>query len=87
MIGDALPALSARRDIRMNIRVNGHDMQALQQIALKQEIPLQSLISSILHHYVEVNADNVDLNEGKQKNTLLDVISNSEAKVLNKFNK
>ncbi|WP_374687449.1 antitoxin [Promineifilum sp.] len=41
-----------RKDRRVNIRLTGHDLAALQNIALEEGIPYQTLMSSILHKYV-----------------------------------
>jgi len=41
-----------RKDRRVNIRITGHDLAALQNIALEEGIPYQTLMSSILHKYV-----------------------------------
>jgi predicted DNA binding CopG/RHH family protein len=43
---------SLRKDRRVNIRITGHDLVALQNIALEEGIPYQTLMSSILHKYV-----------------------------------
>lgn len=41
-----------RKDKRVNIRISEKDLQALQKRAVRQGIPYQTLISSILHKYV-----------------------------------
>lgn len=43
---------SFRKDKRINIRVSGRDLQALQRRAMEEGLPYQSLIASILHKYV-----------------------------------
>ena len=41
-----------RKDKRVNIRISEKDLLALQKRAVHQGIPYQTLISSILHKYV-----------------------------------
>lgn len=41
-----------RKDKRVNIRISERDLKELQKIALKEGLPYQTLISSILHKYV-----------------------------------
>lgn len=41
-----------RKDRRVNIRISNRDILALQEIALEEGIPYQTLMSSILHKYV-----------------------------------
>lgn len=48
----AAAANTLRKDRRVNIRITGHDLAALQTIALEEGIPYQTLMSSILHKYV-----------------------------------
>jgi len=41
-----------RKDKRVNIRISERDLKELQRIALKEGLPYQTLISSVLHKYV-----------------------------------
>ena len=41
-----------KKDKRINIRISSRDLEGLQKKALKEGLPYQSLISSILHKYV-----------------------------------
>ena len=41
-----------RKDKRINIRLSSRDLDAIQRRALKEGIPYQTLVSSILHKYV-----------------------------------
>lgn len=43
---------SVRKDKRINIRLSGRDLAALQRRALEEGIPYQTLVSSVLHKYV-----------------------------------
>ena len=42
-----------RKDARINIRLSSRDLRALQSLALREGIPYQTLVSSVLHKYVE----------------------------------
>jgi len=41
-----------RKDKRVNIRITSKNLEALQKKALEEGIPYQTLISSVLHKYV-----------------------------------
>ena len=41
-----------RKDKRVNIRISEKDLRDLQKRAVRQGIPYQTLISSVLHKYV-----------------------------------
>lgn len=41
-----------KKDKRVNIRISKKNLEALQQKALEEGIPYQTLISSILHKYI-----------------------------------
>lgn len=45
-------AATFRKDRRVNIRISGKDLEAIQKRALEEGIPYQTLISSLLHKYV-----------------------------------
>lgn len=42
-----------KKDARINIRLSSRDLRALQVRALKEGIPYQTLVSSVLHKFVE----------------------------------
>ena len=42
-----------KKDARISIRLSSKDLRGLQKQALAEGIPYQTLISSILHKYVE----------------------------------
>jgi len=46
-------AATFRKNKRINIRISEHDLKALQKRALIEGIPYQTLVSSILHKYIE----------------------------------
>ena len=43
---------TARKDKRVNIRISSQDLEPLQARALREGIPYQTLMASILHKYV-----------------------------------
>ena len=45
-------AATFRKDRRVNIRISGKDLDALQKRALEEGLPDQTLIASVLHKYV-----------------------------------
>ena len=44
---------SFRKDQRMNIRIAGRDLVALKARALAEGVPYQTLVSGIIHKYIE----------------------------------
>jgi len=44
-----------KKNKRINIRLSGRDLDALQRRALREGVPYQTLVSSILHKYVSGN--------------------------------
>jgi len=42
-----------KKDARINIRLSSKDLRALQARALKEGIPYQTLVSSVLHRFVD----------------------------------
>jgi len=41
-----------KKDKRVNIRISGKDLEAIQKRALEEGLPHQTLISSVLHKFV-----------------------------------
>jgi predicted DNA binding CopG/RHH family protein len=41
-----------KKDKRVNIRINQHDLEGIKRRALDEGIPYQTLISSIIHKYL-----------------------------------
>ena len=41
-----------KKDKRINIRLSSRDLEALQRRALREGVPYQTLVSSVLHKYV-----------------------------------
>jgi predicted DNA binding CopG/RHH family protein len=42
-----------KKDARINIRLSSKDLRALQALALKEGVPYQTLVSSVLHKYAD----------------------------------
>ena len=48
----AVAEATFKKDARINIRLSSRDLRSLQARALKEGIPYQTLVSSVLHKYV-----------------------------------
>jgi len=48
----AIAEATFKKDARINIRLSSRDVRSLQAKALREGIPYQTLVSSILHKYV-----------------------------------
>lgn len=53
---------SIKKDKRINIRISGRDLDAIQRRALEEGIPYQTLVSSVLHKYVSGSLHDVTAN-------------------------
>ena len=55
MVGDVifLRTTTARKDSRINIRLSDRDLAGIQRKAVEQCIPYQSVISALIHRFVE----------------------------------
>lgn len=42
-----------KKDRRINVRLSSHDLLGIQRKALKKGVPYQTLISGLIHEYVE----------------------------------
>lgn len=49
----AVAEAAFKKDARINIRLSSRDLRSLQVRALQEGIPYQTLVSSILHKYVD----------------------------------
>jgi predicted DNA binding CopG/RHH family protein len=56
-----------KKDKRVNIRISGKDLELLQERALIEGIPYQTLMSSVLHKFVYGNL--IDKSHKKQSKT------------------
>jgi len=48
----AIAKATLKKDKRINIRISERDLELLQERALREGIPYQTLMSSVLHKYV-----------------------------------
>ena len=46
-------AATFKKDARINIRLSSRDLRSLQARALREGVPYQTLVSSVLHKYVD----------------------------------
>ena len=56
-----------KKDKRINIRLSGHDLSAIQRRALEEGIPYQTLVASVLHKYVSGTLHDVTANKFSKK--------------------
>jgi len=56
-------AATFKKDKRINIRLSGRDLTAIQRRALEEGIPYQTLVTSILHKYVSGSLYDVTANK------------------------
>ncbi|MBL6999776.1 MAG: hypothetical protein ISR73_07970 [Gammaproteobacteria bacterium] len=52
-----------KKDKRINIRLSGRDLSAIQRRALEEGIPYQTLVASILHKYISGSLYDVTANK------------------------
>lgn len=56
-------AQTFKKDKRINIRISGRDLAAIQKRALEEGMPYQTLVASILHKYVSGSLYDVTANK------------------------
>lgn len=56
-------AQTFKKDKRINIRISGRDLVAIQRRALEEGMPYQTLVASILHKYVSGSLYDVTANK------------------------
>jgi len=56
-------AATFKKDKRINVRLSGRDLSAIQRRALEEGIPYQTLVTSILHKYVSGSLYDVTANK------------------------
>ncbi|MCP1727908.1 putative DNA binding CopG/RHH family protein [Natronospira proteinivora] len=56
---------TARKDQRINIRISSRDLMLLKRHALREGLPYQSLVASILHKYIAGSLKDVDTNNNQ----------------------
>lgn len=58
-----------KKDKRINIRLSSRDLEALQRRALREGVPYQTLVSSVLHKYVSGSLQETTTNNPLKKDT------------------
>ena len=56
-----------KKDKRINIRISGRDLAAIQRRALEEGMPYQTLVASILHKYVSGSLYDVTANKHRDR--------------------
>lgn len=56
-------ASTFKKDKRINIRLSGRDLSAIQKRALEEGMPYQTLVASILHKYVSGSLYDITANK------------------------
>ncbi len=59
---------TVKKDKRINIRISGRDLDAIQRRALEEGIPYQTLVSSVLHKYVSGSLHDITANKSNKNN-------------------
>ncbi len=60
-------AQTFKKDKRINIRISGRDLVAIQRRALEEGMPYQTLVASILHKYVSGSLYDVTANRTMER--------------------
>ncbi|MEE9352055.1 MAG: CopG family antitoxin [Thiotrichaceae bacterium] len=60
---EQVAAQTFKKDKRINIRISGRDLTAIQRRALQEGMPYQTLVASILHKYVSGSLYDVTANK------------------------
>ena len=63
---EAAAEATFKKDKRINIRISGRDLGAIQRRALEEGIPYQTLVSSVLHKYVSGGFLDVSANKASK---------------------
>ncbi len=62
-------AQTFKKDKRINIRISGRDLAAIQRRALEEGMPYQTLVASILHKYISGSLYDVRANRAAAINS------------------
>ena len=54
---------ATQKDKRINIRISGRDLAAIQRKAVKEGMPYQTLVASVLHKYISGGLHDVSANK------------------------
>ena len=63
---EAAAGATFKKDKRINIRISGRDLGAIQRRALEEGIPYQTLVSSVLHKYVSGGLRDISANKASK---------------------
>ena len=63
---EAAAEATFKKDKRINIRISGRDLGAIQRRALEEGILYQTLVSSVLHKYVSGGLRDISANKGSK---------------------
>lgn len=66
---EKIAAGTFKKDKWINIRLSGRDLSAIQRRALKEGIPYQTLVTSILHKYISGSLHDVTANNANTHGT------------------
>jgi predicted DNA binding CopG/RHH family protein len=56
-----------KKDKRINIRISGRDLDAIQRRALEEGMPYQTLVSSVIHKYVSGSLHDLTANKSTKR--------------------
>lgn len=62
-------AQTFKKDKRINIRISGRDLTAIQKRAMEEGMPYQTLIASIIHKYASGSLYDVTANNATSSNS------------------
>lgn len=66
---EAAAAQTFKKDKRINIRISGRDLMAIQKRAMEEGMPYQTLIASIIHKYASGSLYDVTANNATNPNS------------------
>ncbi len=59
----AIAESTITKNKRINIRISGRDLDAIQRRAMEEGVPYQTLVSSVLHKYVSGSLQDISANK------------------------
>ena len=62
-----IAGLTVRKDKRINIRISNRDLTAIQAKASEEDIPYQTLVSSIIHKYISGSLQDLTANKSSKR--------------------
>lgn len=64
---EAIASNTFKKDKRINIRISGRDLTAIQSRASEEGIPYQTFVSSIIHKYISGSLQDLTANKHKAR--------------------